>query len=177
MREAGKMVNYFQMGFETGLREFLGVGFEIIDPGDAVEEFKLQLRMIPQKLADGSQLVWANHNKPIQGVWLRVHDGRAELMLEQGRDFASSHQCVPLKREGFPSFIILEIIFEGRVFGGPLARLLRIRLWFCGDQLLLRKGLHDGFVYSGHLRNQLHVQPFGFALNFTPKEPRFIKPF
>src|SRR5216683_513275 len=50
LREAGEVVNDFQMGVKTGLGSFLGVRLEIIHTANAVKQLEPQARVVAQEV-------------------------------------------------------------------------------------------------------------------------------
>src|SRR5262249_5732836 len=72
VREAGKMIHDFHVRLEAGLGRLLGIGFKIVHSADAVEEFKLQPRVVAQELAYFYEIGGLDNNK-------RIETGRVEL--------------------------------------------------------------------------------------------------
>src|SRR5271166_2625183 len=84
------------MRLEAGLGRLLGLGFEVIDSGNAVEDVELQMRIVAQELGDFYEPSWIDYRPWVDCVELFAGNGRAEAFFEEGNDFRGVHRLRPL---------------------------------------------------------------------------------
>lgn len=91
MREAAQMIDHFQMWFEAGLGDFGWFYFEVIDHGDAVENIKVQPRIVTQVLGYGGPVVGGHDDVRIKSREVAGLQNRSELFVEVLDDVGSVH--------------------------------------------------------------------------------------
>ena len=70
VREAGQMIDDFEVRLEAGLGRLLGVGFEIVDAADAVEQVESKARVVRRKRQTSSRSAGVDDHERIDGVEL-----------------------------------------------------------------------------------------------------------
>ena len=83
VREAGQVVDDFEVRLEAGLGDFFWVQLKIVDATYTVEDFELQLGIVAQVPAHFEQVCRFHDHVGIDGVSFLVLDAAAELGFQE----------------------------------------------------------------------------------------------
>ena len=97
---AGQVVDNFQVRFPAGLGRFLGVGFEIVNHRDAVQQIELPVGVVLEAVAHVNQPCRRDFNPFIERLQVRAGNLVTKLRLQRFVEVVFAH-CFRSNREGF----------------------------------------------------------------------------